>query len=153
MVFSTNPSKQEKPREGAYRLETNQVKCALDADDSETYTITAMCSETSLRQFDLTAPRSGNQRQAALLVLTSVAAAVAAESKSFACQSMHLLSNDEVPLALSLMKGLLYVADRNINEGTCKRPEWQSSESSPVERLSKCRKLGYCPTDASLPDE
>ncbi len=153
MVFSTNPSKQEKLREGAYRLETNQVKCALDADDSETYTITAMCSETSLRQFDLTAPRSGNKRQAALLVLTSVAAPVASESKSFACQSMHLLTNDEVPLALSLMKGLLYVADRNINEGTCKRPEWQSSESSPVERLSKCRKLGYCPTDASLPDE
>lgn len=152
MVYSTVASTQEKLREGAYRLVTHQVKCALDDLDTSTYTITSMCTETSLRQFDLTPPRSGNKRQAALLVLTSVSAVEASVPTSFACQSMHLLSSDEIPLALQLMKGLLYVAGRNVNEGTCKRPAWQSLESSPVERFAKCRKLSNCPTDASLPD-
>ena len=144
-INATEQSSSTAINSGVLRMETHNVNDPMNENDGKKYTLIAMCPESKLGEVMLAPPRSGTKRQAALAVVTS-----AVNKNTFMLQSVRLVTEEERPTAIKLMKILLHVSKDMTFEGNAKRPIWETSDASPVSAAKKCRRLQSFPTDGDL---
>ena len=134
--------------ESGFRVLTAGLRDALAETDPAEYNAVATCTTVNVTDFKLDPPRGTNKEQHALAVVCGVDPG----SKTLYLQSLCLLKEDEKGTAIKMMKELLYITHRTAFEGTAKRPFWDTPDKTPVDSVRKCRRLGACPTDSSLPE-
>ena len=155
LLVSTQKSQQEIIGPGARRLTTPGVvdgvklfSTASQSSPDQWFTVVGMCSEETLKEVLLDPPRSGQKRLAALAIITGIAS-----DKTLFLQNVHLLSESEVSSVAKTMNKLIYLKSCAKFVPTAKCPDWSEPSSGILGSAKKARKLGFNPTDASLPDQ
>ena len=144
VIFATERTLQEGSDSDAIRLTTKNVSDAF-VKSTGCFQLVSLCHGDKLADVVLSPPRSGDRKQAALVLITGVGSAT-----EFDVEAVQTISPNEVAKVVKALRKLSAWTKRIKFEGEVKRPLWALNQADPVTTPKKCKTIGHHPSGASL---
>ena len=143
VIYATERTSQTGTDSDAIRLTTKNVSDAL-VQSTGCFQLVSLCHRDKLADVVLNPPRSGDRRQAALVLITGVGSAT-----EFDVEAVQTISSHEVAKVVKALRKLSAWTKRIKFEGELKRPLWALNQADPVTTPKKCKAIGHHPSDES----